>query len=140
MLARKLLRVKLHEYFQHLEDSIEKNRQVSTVSDSDNELPSPRTEAKALFRMVGRNGNGKGQDSLESIESLRALIQVEDKVKKEMFKYAPAEEIKRMLRFRERVLAVFDKLAAKEEQKELRRSRFLARCSVPTDANQIQSF
>lgn len=89
MLARKLLRVKFYEYFQHLEDSAEKNRQVSTVSDSDNKLPSPRTEAKALFRMVGRNG--------DSLESMRALIQVQDEVRKEMFKYAPAEEIKRIL-------------------------------------------
>ena len=52
-----------------------------------------------------------------------------------MFKYAPAEEIKRMLRFRERVLAVFDELAAKQEKKALRHSRFLAKRTVPADAN-----
>lgn len=111
-------------------DSAKKNRQVSTVSDSDNKLPSPRTEAKALFRMVGRNG--------DSLESMRALIQVQDEVRKEMFKYAPAEEIKRILLFREQVLAVFDELTAKQERaleelalrqekKALRRSRFLSK-------------
>lgn len=101
------MRVKLHEYFQHLEDSIEKNHQVSTVSDLDNELPSPRTEAKALFRMVGRNG--------DNLESIRALIQVEENVKQMMFKNAPDEkEVRRMLLFRERVLEVFDELAAKQ--------------------------
>ena len=102
------MRVKLHEYFQHLEDSIEKNRQVSTVSDLDNELPSPRAEAKALFRMVNRNG--------DSLESLRALIQVGENVKQMMFKNSPDEkEVKRMLLFRERVLEVFDELAARQE-------------------------
>lgn len=104
------MRVKLHEYFQHLEDSAEKNRQVSTVPDSDNKLPSPKTEAKALFRMVGRNGNG-----LDSLESLRALIQVRDEVRKEMFKYNPDKEaVKRILQFREQVLEVFDELATKQ--------------------------
>ena len=110
------MRIRLHEYFEHLEDSIEKNRQVSSVSDSDsdqdNKLPSPQTEAKALFRMVGRNGNGKGLDSLES---LRALIQVRENVKQMMFKNAPDEkEVTRILQFRDRVLAVFEELAAKQ--------------------------
>ena len=104
------MKVKLHKYFQHLEDSAEKNRQVSTVSDSDNELPSPRTEAKALFRMVDRNG--------DNVESLRALIQVGENVKQMMFKNAPDEkEVRRMLLFRERVLEVFDQLAARQENR-----------------------
>lgn len=130
------MKVKFHEFFQHLEDSAEKNRQVSTVScpDSDDKLPSPRTEAKALLRMVGRNGNG-----LDSLESLRTLIQVGETVRHMMFKNAPdKEEVKRMLEFRESVLAVFDELTAKQERvleelalrqekKVLRRSRFLSK-------------
>lgn len=106
----------------------EKNRDVFSPDDK---LPTARTEAKALFRMVGRNGNG-----LDSLESMRELIQVQDEVKKEMFKHAPdEEEVKRILRFRERVLVVFDELAAKQEKKRLRHSRFLAKRIVPTDTN-----
>ena len=145
MLARKLLRVKFYEYFEHLEDSAEKNRQVSTVSCQDNKLPSPRTEAKALLRMVGRNGNG-----LDSLESMRALIRVGETVKHMMFKNAhDKKEVRRMLLFRERVLEVFDQLVtkqekaleeleAKQEKKRSRRNRFLAkrqRERVPADAN-----
>lgn len=90
-------------------DSAEKNRQVSTVSCQDNKLPSPKTEAKALFRMVGRNG--------DNLESMRELIQVEDEVKKLMFKHDPDKEaVTRILRFRERVLTVFNELAAKREK------------------------
>lgn len=125
MLARKPLRVKLHEYFQHLEDSAEKNRIVSC---QDNKLPSPRTEAKALFRMVGRNG--------DSTESIRELIQVQPETKNIMLaRAANPSEINRILKFRERVLAVFEELAAKQEKKRLRRSRFLAKRSVPTGTN-----
>lgn len=91
------------------------------------------------------NGNG-----LDSLESLRALIRVEDKVKKEMFKYDPAEEIRRILRFRKQVLEVFEELVAKQEKvleglalkqekKALRRSRFLTKRTVPTDANLTSS-
>ncbi len=99
------MRVKFHEFFQHLEDSAEKNR---TVFSPDDKLPSARTEAKALFRMVCRNG--------DNLESMRALIQVGNEVKKLMFKYDPdKEEVKRILRFRERVLAAFNELAAKQE-------------------------
>lgn len=106
----------------------EKNRDVFY---QDNKLPSPRTEAKALLRMVGRNG--------DNLDSMRALIQVQDEVMKLMFKNAPdKEEVKRILRFRERVLAVFDELTAKQERaleelalrqekKALRRSRFLSK-------------
>jgi len=120
-------------------DSAEKNRQVSTVPCQDSKLPSPKTEAKALFRMVGRNG--------DSLESLRALIRVGETVRHMMFKNAPdKEEVKRMLEFRERVLEVFEELVAKQEKvleglalkqekKALRRSRFLTKRTVPTDAN-----
>ena len=48
---------------------------------------------------------------------MRALIQVQDEVKKLMFKHDPdKQEVKRMLQFRERVLAVFDELAVKQEK------------------------
>ncbi len=103
------MRVKFYEYFQHLEDSAEKNRQVSTVSCLDDKLPSPRTEAKALLRMVGRNG--------DSLDSMRALIQVGENVKLTMLKNAHDEkEVRRMLLFRERVLEVFDQLVTKQEK------------------------
>ncbi len=103
----------------------EKNRDVFY---QDNKLPSPRTEAKALFRMVGRNG--------DSLESLRALIEVGENVKQMMFKNAPDEkEVRRMLLFREQVLAVFDELVAKQEKKALRHSRLLVKHVVPTNAN-----
>ena len=106
------MRVSLYEYFEHLEDSIEKNRQVSTISDSDDKLPSPRTEALALLRIVSRNGNG-----LDSLESMRKLIRVEETVKQMMLKNAFDEkEVRRMLQFRERVLEVFDQLVAKQAQ------------------------
>lgn len=84
----------------------EKNRDVFSPDDK---LPTARTEAKALFRMVGCNG--------DNLESMRELIQVQDEVKKLMFKHDPdKQEVKRMLRFRERVLAVFDELAVKQEK------------------------
>ena len=105
------MRVSLYEYFQHLENPSEKNL-IVPCADSDDKLPSPRTEALALLRIVSRNGNG-----LDSLESMRKLIRVEETVKQMMLKNTFDEkEVRRMLQFRERVLEVFDQEVAKRAQ------------------------
>lgn len=69
---------------------------------------SPREEARALFRMIGRNGDG--------VETLRQLIGVNDRELAELRAWAActsptiAVRIENMLRFRNAVLVEFDRL------------------------------
>ncbi len=88
-----------------LRDEAEADRRA----DLEAALPPVKQEARALFEMVGRNG--------DTVDSIRELVRVSPKVEAwllEQARYNPRGRrgILKVLNFRRRVLAEFEKLSA----------------------------
>ena len=92
-----------------LRDEAEADRRA----DLEAALPPVKEEARALFEMIGRNG--------DSVESIRELIRVSSKVEAwllEQARYSPRSRrgILKALDFRRRVAAEFERLVASESR------------------------
>lgn len=86
-----------------LRDEAEADRRA----DLEAALPPVKEEARALFGMIGRNG--------DSVESIRELISVPPKIRASLLKYArhrprAKRGILKVLDFRQRVAAEFERL------------------------------